>query len=212
MASASASSSEDFLSRPYAHRPAAAAATPDPITHALPQTTCTSICISSKKPPPPIQTILQLAEDEVWALRKQDLRNYFLSLQAYALNPYPLGPLTPPPAVLETVESKPSKPADLPPLLRLPLEIRRLIYTQLLPTPCSTPIRGPHPRQLQNHVHLSQPIPPNLLRLNHQIRSEALSVLYGCPSQIVYIKIDYNVVCSPMDLSTHHKAIGSQSH
>ncbi|TVY80854.1 hypothetical protein LSUE1_G001986, partial [Lachnellula suecica] len=86
-----------------------------------------------------------------------------------------------------------STPADLPALLRLPLEIRRLIYAHLLPPPCSPPVKGPHPRQLQNHVQLSQPIPPNLLRVNHQIRAEALPVLYGCPSQIVYMKIDYNV-------------------
>jgi len=163
-------------------------------------TTSTS---STAKALPPIQEIIYLPEDAVWALRKQDLRSYFLALQTWALNPQPLGPFT---LQNKSPEPEPTIPADLPPLLQLPLEIRGLIYTQLLPPPCSAPIRGPHPRQLQNHVHLSQPIPSSLLRLNHQIRSEALPLLYGCPTQTVYIKIDYNVVRPPL----HH--IEQKSH
>ncbi|TVY26424.1 hypothetical protein LHYA1_G003583 [Lachnellula hyalina] len=179
-----ASSSEDLSRRPYAHRTAAT-----PTKHAL--TRSQSSSVSPKRATlPPIQTIIQIPEDQVWGLRKEDLRNYFLALQGYILHPYPLGPLSPPPTNLE---SKPSGPADLPPLLKLPIEIRTLVYTHLLPPSCSPPIRGPHPRQLQNYIHLSQPIPSNLLRLNHQIRSEALPLLYGSPSQTVYIKIDYNV-------------------
>lgn len=198
-----ASSSTDLLKQPctpYTHK-SAPSPSPSPSEAAPTKRVCTSLqpasSSSTARALPPVQDIIHLPEDAVWALRKKDLRNYFLALQTWALNPQPLDPLTLPPTSLE---SHPTKPADLPSLLRLPLEIRRLIYTQLLPPPCSPPIRGPHPRQLQNHVHLSQPIPSNLLRLNHQIRSEALPLLYGCPSQTVYIKIDYNVVRPPM----HH--------
>lgn len=186
-----ASSSEDLSRRSYAHRTAA----PTPTERALTPSQSSPLSVSPKRTTPlPIQTIIQIPEDQVWGLRKEDLRNYFLALQVYALNPYPLGPLSPPPTSLDP---KPSGPADLPELLKLPLELRRLVYTHLLPPPCSPPIRGPHPRQLQNYIHLSQPIPASLLRLNHQIRSEALPLLYGSPSQIVYIKIDYNVVSRP---------------
>jgi hypothetical protein len=54
-------------------------------------------------------------------------------------------------------------------------------------------MRGPHPRQLQTHILLTQPIVPSLLLLNHQIRSEALPILYGCPTQVVYVTINYNL-------------------
>jgi hypothetical protein len=54
-------------------------------------------------------------------------------------------------------------------------------------------MRGPHPRQLQTHILLTQSFPPSLLLLSHQIRLEALPLLYGSPSQTVHIKIDYNV-------------------
>ncbi|TVY91910.1 hypothetical protein LAWI1_G001616, partial [Lachnellula willkommii] len=186
---AMASSSEDLSRRSYAHRTSAATPTNRALTAS--QSSSSSLSLSPKRATPlPIQTIVQIPEDQVWGLRKEDLRNYFLALQVYALNPYPLGPLSPPSTSLDP---KASGPADLPPLLKLPLEIRRLVYTHLLPPPCSPPIRGPHPRQLQNYIHLSQPIPVSLLRLNHQIRSEALPLLYGSPSQTVYIKIDYNV-------------------
>jgi hypothetical protein len=54
-------------------------------------------------------------------------------------------------------------------------------------------MKGPHPRQLQNSILLTQPVTPSLLLLNHQIRSEALPLLFGCPSQTVHITIDYNI-------------------
>jgi hypothetical protein len=140
------------------------------------------------KPARSIESIILLPEDAVWALPKQSLREYFLSLQQYARNPYPLQPALP--SLITPTD--PDLPADLPPLLRLPLEIRELIYTHLLPAPCN-PIRGPHPRQLQTHILLTQPIVPSLLLLNHQIRSEALPILYGCPTQIVHVTINYKL-------------------
>ncbi|PMD14094.1 hypothetical protein NA56DRAFT_584626 [Hyaloscypha hepaticicola] len=148
---------------------------------------CTSPRTTSR-PSRSIQSIIHLPGDAVWALPKQALREYFLSLQEYARSPYPLHPALPSPIT----PSDPALPVDVPPLLLLPLEIRELIYTYLLPAPCN-PIRGPHPRQLQTHILLTQPIPPSLLLLNHQIRSEALPILYGCPTQIVHITINYNL-------------------
>ncbi|KAF4632785.1 hypothetical protein G7Y89_g5325 [Cudoniella acicularis] len=143
----------------------------------------------SKKAILPIQNILHLPEDAVWALCKQDLRNCFLALQKYAQDPYPLT------APISSASSHEQRQAaiELSPLLHLPLEIRELIYTFLLPPPSSSPIRGPHPRQLQNPIKLSRLIPANLLLLNRQIRNEALPLLYGSRGQKVFIKIDYNV-------------------
>jgi hypothetical protein len=153
---------------------------------------CTSprtATLPQSRPSRSIQSIIHLPEDAVWGLPKQVLREYFLSLQQYAQNPYPLSaPALPSPIT----PSDPLLLTNLPPLLRLPLEIRELIYTYLLPTPCN-PIRGPHPRQLQTYILLTQPIPPSLLLLNHQIRSEALPILYGSPTQTVHITIDYNL-------------------
>ncbi|KAK0101500.1 hypothetical protein ONS95_006669 [Cadophora gregata] len=139
-----------------------------------------------------VQSILHLPEDAVWGLRKQDLRAYFLKLQEYAINPYPISD-----APLVYPSSPPGDPSlhvpPLSPLLRLPLEIRQLIYSYLLPPPCSPPIRGPHPRQLQTHILLTQPIPTCLLTLNRQIRAETIPLLYGTSTQTVHITVDYNL-------------------
>ncbi|KAH7369912.1 hypothetical protein BKA65DRAFT_521878 [Rhexocercosporidium sp. MPI-PUGE-AT-0058] len=143
-----------------------------------------------------VQAILNLPEDAVWGLRKQDLCSCFLVLQKYALNPYPISnnSLAPPgPAQALPSGNPPPNPLVLPPLLRLPLEIRQLIYSHLLPPACDPPIRGPHPRQLQTHILLTQPIPIVLLSLNHHIRSEAIPLLYGTPTQTIYITVDYNL-------------------
>ncbi|KUJ10600.1 uncharacterized protein LY89DRAFT_689261 [Mollisia scopiformis] len=158
------------------------------------------ICISPRsnsmaqtRPSPNIESILHLPEDAVWSLRKQDLRACFLVLQQYAKSPYPLPtPTLPSPAIPASFPTEPNNNI-LSHLLRLPLEIRELIYIHTLPPVCSPPIRGPHPRQLQTHIHLTQPINPSLLLLNHQIRTEALPLLYGAPTQIIHIKIDYNI-------------------
>jgi hypothetical protein len=144
---------------------------------------------SQRKPLPDVQTLLHMPEDAVWGLRKQDLRSCFLVLRSYARNPYPLNPptsATPPSPTTPTAD-------DLPPFLRLPVEIRQLIYSHLLPPATDPLLKGPHPRQLQTNIYFSQAIPASLLRLNHQIRSEALPLLYGSPSQTIFITIDYNI-------------------
>ncbi|KAM3083381.1 hypothetical protein ACMFMG_004032 [Clarireedia jacksonii] len=96
-----------------------------------------------------------------------------------------------------SVEADPTapRPADTPrsSLLRLPLEIRQFIYSLLLTPPLDYPRPGPHPRQLQSHIHLSQSFEPALLRLNRQIYHEALPVFYGGPRQIVSLTIDYDI-------------------
>lgn len=138
---------------------------------------------------PSISTLLRLPEDVVWGLQKQQLRAYFLALQAYAVNPHPL----PTSSVSKIADTALSEPEDLPPFLKLPLEIRRQIYTHCLNPPSNPPIKGPHPRQLQTHIQLTQSFPPALLLLNHQIRHEALPLLYGAQNQTVHITIDYNV-------------------
>jgi hypothetical protein len=73
------------------------------------------------------------------------------------------------------------------------LETRHLIYTHLLSTPASTPIRGPHPRQLQTQVALSQSFSSAILRVNRQVYGEALFIFYGSKTQCVHITINYNV-------------------
>jgi hypothetical protein len=157
---------------------------------------CTS---SSAALPPPkqplsiqsIESILNLPEDVVWSLRKQDLRTAFLALQKYALSPYPFST----PTSTDPTNSAPDfpVPAPLAAFLSLPLEIREMIYGYLLSPPSSTPIRGPHPRQLQTNICLSQSFPPSLLLLNHQIRQEALPIMYGSPTQTVFVTVDYNI-------------------
>ncbi|PSS09209.1 hypothetical protein M430DRAFT_53741 [Amorphotheca resinae ATCC 22711] len=142
--------------------------------------------------PFPIPWLLELPEDAVYSLRKHDLRKAFLTLREYALNPYPLTD-NPSPSAPANPPPNPSSSADLPLFLRLPLEIREMIYRHLLAPPSPSPIRGPHPRQLQTNICLSQSFPPSLLLLNHQIRHEALPLIYGSPTQTVYITVDYNV-------------------
>jgi hypothetical protein len=150
---------------------------------------------------PSVQQLLDLSNEDVYSLPKQALRDAFLNLREYALNPYPIlhpSAITPDPATSSNSSSSSSSssstaPADLPPLLRLPRELREMIYQQLLSPPSRTPIRGPHPRQLQTHITLSQSFPPALLRLNRQIRAEALPVVYGSAEQTVHVVVDYNV-------------------
>jgi hypothetical protein len=153
---------------------------------------------------PNITQIIHLPEDAVWSLRKKDLRAYFLALQAYALNPHPLCISS----TTNTMHNAAVPTLDLPPLLRLPLEIRRQIYSHCLSPPSTPPHRGPHPRQLQTHIQLTQSFPPSLLLINHQIHHEAVPILYGSFNQTVSIKIDYNVWVhktqrSPLILSSH---------
>ena len=109
---------------------------------------------------PNIEKIIQHSKDVVWSLRKKDLHTYFLVLQQYALNPHPLNISS---SIL-TTHTAPSAPIDLPPLLPLPLEIRRQIYTHLLEPSTYPPIRGPHYRCTLAHTvlpALPPPKPPN---------------------------------------------------
>jgi len=154
-----------------------------PIDSALPRS----------KEPLDVQAILHLPEDAVWGLRKQDLRVCFLKLQMYALNPYPISTASLAPQSFS--QSGDPSPIALPlsPLLRLPLEIRQLIYSLLLPPACDPPIRGPHPRQLQTHILLTQPIPTCLLALNRQIRLETIPLAYGASTQVIHVTVDYNL-------------------
>jgi len=147
-----------------------------------------------------IPFLLRLKEEDVWALRKSDLRKYFLALQSHALSSQPL------PDISASPTSHPSplpvsQPEILPALLRLPLELREIIYKYLLSPPASEPIRGPHPRQLQTQLSLSQSFAPAILRASRQIFHEALAVFYGCSTQTIYIKIDYNVWTHKMQRS-----------
>ncbi|KAH6721362.1 hypothetical protein BKA61DRAFT_627809 [Leptodontidium sp. MPI-SDFR-AT-0119] len=178
---------------PPSHKASASAsASPDKRICASPRDST----LSRSREPLDVQSILQLPEDAVWGLRKQDLRNCFFTLQKYALNPYPISnDSLAPPAQAVLSGDPPSNPVPRPlsPLLQLPLEIRQLIYSHLMPPACDPPIRGPHPRQLQTHILLTQPIPTALLSLNHQIRSEAIPLLYGAPTQTIYITVDYNL-------------------
>lgn len=155
--------------------------------------------MSSRKPTIAIQDIIALPETEVWSLAKKDLRSYFLALQEYSRNPQQVTHLV----SLPGPPSQNEGAKEIAPFLRLPLEIREQIYKYLLPPPVSQPILGPHPRQLQNSIHLSQLIPASILLLNRQIHDEALPLFYGSPDQVVSIKIDYNIVCISFPVLTH---------
>lgn len=151
---------------------------------------------------PSIHTVLTITEDAVWSLRKQDLRSHFLILQKHTQSliaqmpsPDPMGlGMGIGPGSLEADSTTP-RPAEPPPsaLFRLPVEIRQFIYSLLLTPPSDCPRLGPHPRQLQSHIHLSQSFEPALLRLNRQINHEALPVFYGGRLQIVSLTIDYDI-------------------
>lgn len=155
--------------------------------------------------PVDIQSLLDLSEETVLLLPKKTLRAYFLALQRHVLNPpseegrylihavtssIPDGtvPITTP---IQTSVSPVVEPRSQ--FLRLPGEIRTQIYKFLLPPPVYPPVRGPHPRRLQKHIHLSQPFPPSILRVCHQTHREALPIFYGAPTQTIFITIDYNV-------------------
>jgi hypothetical protein len=153
---------------------------------------------------PSIQAALAITEDAVWSLRKQDLRNYFLVLQKHTRSLVAQMPSLDPmgrgigmglgSGSLEADSTTP-RPADPPrsAFLRLPLEIRQFIYSLLLTPPSDFPRLGPHPRQLQSHIHLSQSFEPALLRLNRQVYHEALPVFYGGPLQLVSLTINYDI-------------------
>jgi hypothetical protein len=151
------------------------------------------MCIPTCPPSPLEDTViipylLQLHEEDVLTLPKRDLQRYFLAIQAHVKATQDI-----PKDIVTTNHHRQSEPANLPPFLLLPSEVRDLIYSFLLDPPASTPIRGPHPRQLQTQIALSRAFAPSILRTNRQIFAEALSVFYGSLTQWVNITIDYNV-------------------
>ncbi|CZT42420.1 uncharacterized protein RSE6_02326 [Rhynchosporium secalis] len=146
---------------------------------------------SSQSTPLDIQSILQLPEDAVWGLRHK-LHSLFLTLQKYTLNPYSTGDVSPATPAIPADHSAPRR-LFFSPLLRLPIEVKHLIYSHLLPPTCEPPVRAPHPRQLQTHFLLTQPILTIPLSLNHRIQSEAIPLLYGSSPQIIHMKVDSNL-------------------
>ncbi|CZS92626.1 uncharacterized protein RCO7_01819 [Rhynchosporium graminicola] len=146
---------------------------------------------SSQSTPLDIQSILHLPEDAVWGLRHK-LHSLFLTLQKYTLNPYSTGDVSPATPAIPADHSAPRR-LFFSPLLRLPIEVKHLIYSHLLPPTCEPPVRAPHPRQLQTHILLNQPILTIPLSLNHQIQSEAIPLLYGSSPQIIHMKVDSNL-------------------
>ena len=142
---------------------------------------------------PSIEFLTSLDEDTVRTLRKEELRQYFFAIQSHlqtTLVPKPATSLPPLPRLLPN----PQCPSTFQPtLLRLPLEVRQLIYSFLLqdPTPGPT-IRGPHPRQLQLPLTFTQCFPSSLLLVCKQICSEAVPILYGSPHQTILVTINYD--------------------
>lgn len=133
------------------------------------------------------------------ALPKRDLQRYFLALQAHvqATQNIPLD-------VVTTHTYRRAEPSYLPTFLLLPPEVRNLIYSYLLDPPESNPIKGPHPRQLQTQIALSQAFAPSILRVNRQVLTEALQVFYGSSTQWIHITLDYNVWSHKVQRSNLH--------
>lgn len=158
---------------------------------------CTAASIAAAKTTqraPTIERVLTVSEDAVWSLRKSDLRSHFLILQQYTQS---LSSIVVPKTDCcgdtydESDETHLTE--TLPPFLKLPLEIRRLIYRHLMTPPSDEPRRGPHPSQLQSHIYLSRSFEVAVQYLNRQIYHEALSIFYGDPLQTIFITINYNL-------------------
>ncbi|ESZ90659.1 hypothetical protein SBOR_8959 [Sclerotinia borealis F-4128] len=157
---------------------------------------CTAASIAAAKTSqraPTIERVLTISEDAVWSLRKSDLRIHFLILQQYTQSPSNAMPK--PDSGGDThVEPNETHSAEiLPPLLRMPFEIRQLIYRHLLAPPSDDPRLGPHPRQLQSHIYLSRSFEIAVLHLNRQIYHEALPIFYGDPFQTISLTVNYNL-------------------
>lgn len=151
-----------------------------------------------------IDALVNMTEDEVWLLRKNDLRRHFLTFQrhlrslgltaesgshdATAGTELSISPRS------HQDQSSPSR------LLSLPPEIRRLILIYLLHPPCSSPIRGPHPRSLQSALALTRTMDPSILRVCRHLNVEATALLYG--GQEVHVHVDYNVWSHRVNRST----------
>lgn len=136
---------------------------------------------------PSINELLQMTEAEIWMLPKAELRKRFIALQNHAKDPKSSSGSLPRPPL------PPAVPTFISPLLKLPREIREIIYSHLLSEPHTPPVRGPHPRQLQKHLSLSCTFTPCLLLTSRQLHAEALRTFYGHTNQNIHISIDYDV-------------------
>ncbi|KAB8293139.1 hypothetical protein EYC80_007490 [Monilinia laxa] len=156
---------------------------------------CTAASIAAAKTSqraPTIERALTISEDAVWSLRKSDLRTHFLILQQYSQS---LSHVVP---IIDSGDTHDNSSEThltevLPPLLRMPLEIRQLIYRHLLTPPSDDPRLGPHPRQLQSHIYLSRTFEVAVLHLSRQIYHEALPIFYGDSNQTISATINYNL-------------------
>ncbi|KAF7876566.1 hypothetical protein EAF04_001655 [Stromatinia cepivora] len=157
---------------------------------------CTAASIAAAKVSqraPTIERVLTISEDAVWSLRKSDLRTHFLILQQYAQPLSDAVPRTDSSGDAHDDLNETHLSGALPPLLRVPLEIRQLIYRHLLAPPSDDPRLGPHPRQLQSHIYLSCVFEVAVLHLNRQIYHEALPIFYGDPLQTISLTVNYNL-------------------
>ncbi|OWP06319.1 hypothetical protein B2J93_4935 [Marssonina coronariae] len=90
---------------------------------------------------------------------------------------------------------RPPGPNNTPTCPRVPLEVRRLVYTLLLPSPTS-PVRGPRsssPPGPEPHPSSRKSYPLPSSASDHQIRAEALPLLYGSAGQMIHATLDDNV-------------------
>ncbi|KAF7883827.1 hypothetical protein EAF00_011139 [Botryotinia globosa] len=157
---------------------------------------CTAASIAAAKisqRAPTIEQVLTISEDAVWSLRKSDLRTHFLTLQEYTQSLSNAVPRVDSGAEIHNDLNEIPSPEILPPLLRVPVEIRQLIYRHLLTPPSNDPRLGPHPRQLQSHIYLSRAFEVAVLHLNRQIYHEALPIFYGDSLQTISVIVDYNL-------------------
>ncbi|KAJ8063804.1 hypothetical protein OCU04_007663 [Sclerotinia nivalis] len=157
---------------------------------------CTAASIAAAKVSqraPTIERVLTISEDAVWSLRKSGLRTHFLTLQQYAQSFSDAVPRTDSSGDAHGDLNETHLSEALPPLLRVPLEIRQLIYRHLLVPPSDDPRLGPHPRQLQSHISLSCVFEVPVLHLNRQIYHEALPIFYGDPLQTISLTVNYNL-------------------
>ncbi|KAA8566365.1 hypothetical protein MFRU_019g00130 [Monilinia fructicola] len=157
---------------------------------------CTAASIAAAKTSqraPTIERVLTISEDAVWSLRKSDLRSHFLILQKYSQSLSHVLPIVDSGGDTHDNSNETHVTGILPPLLRMPLEIRQLIYRHLLTPPSDDPRLGPHPRQLQSHIYLSSTFEVAVLHLNRQIYHEALPIFYGDPNQTISATVNYNL-------------------
>ncbi|KAF5876530.1 uncharacterized protein Bfra_002935 [Botrytis fragariae] len=157
---------------------------------------CTAASIAAAKisqRAPTIEQVLTISEDAVWSLRKSDLRTHFLTLQQYTQSLSNAVPRVDSGAEIHDDLNEIPSSEILPPLLRMPVEIRQLIYRHLLTPASNDPRLGPHPRQLQSHIYLSRAFEVAVLHLNRQIYHEALPIFYGDSLQTISVTVNYNL-------------------